>query len=337
MPRGPRLDAPGVLHHVMARGIEGRSIFRDDGDYRDLLDRVAALVTSDAWTIYAWALLPNHFHLLIRTGVRPLPRSMRSILTGYAGAFNRRHKRCGHLFQNRYKSIVVEEEAYFLELVRYIHLNPLRSGVVLNLDELDRYPFSGHGALVGKASWPWQEIKAVLAQFADRPARASRRYRVFMADGVSRGRRPELQGGGLIRSLGGWEAVKDLRRGREAHTADERVLGTGPFVEALLKHQEREVATREANLRKQADIGSLVRRIGATLHISPASILGPIRTPDVVHARHLLAYVWTERLGRQASELAIALNRSRSNITWAAKRGSELAKKDTESIEKWCK
>jgi putative transposase len=334
MPRGPRLDAPGALHHVMVRGIEGRPVFRGDADYRNLLDRLATLVAADAWTIYAWALLPNHFHLLVRTGIRPLPRSMRSVLTGYAGAFNRRYKRRGHLFQNRYKSIVVDEEPYFLELVRYLHLNPLRAGMVPDLPGLDRYPFAGHGVLLGKALCPWQETAAVLARFSDRPAEARRMYRAFVADGVNQGRRPELQGGGLIRSLGGWEAVKELRRGREAYTADERVLGTGAFVEALLKHQEQRVAALDVHHRLTVD--TLVRRISATLRVSPAALLGPIRTPDVVHARHLLAYVWTELLGRQASELAIALTRSRSNVTWAAKRGGELVKGFAESIEKLC-
>ena len=118
MPRQPRLDAPGILHHVMVRGIERRPIVRDDADRADFVGRVAALVEVGALTVYAWALLPNHAHLLVRTGVRPLARVMRSLLTGYAGAFNRRHRRTGHLFQNRYKSIVVDEEVYFLELQR---------------------------------------------------------------------------------------------------------------------------------------------------------------------------------------------------------------------------
>ena len=99
MPRGPRLDAPGTLHHVMVRGIERRFIFQDDGDRGDFLARLAKLVEAGALAVYAWALLPNHAHLLVRTGTRPLPRSMRSLLTGYAGAFNRRHHRVGHLFQ----------------------------------------------------------------------------------------------------------------------------------------------------------------------------------------------------------------------------------------------
>jgi REP element-mobilizing transposase RayT len=108
MPRQPRLDAPDTLHHVMVRGIERTPRVREDGDRADFLARLASLAEAGALTVYAWALLPNHAHLLVRTGTRPLPRSMRSLLTGYAGTFNRRHTRVGHLFQNRYKSILVE-------------------------------------------------------------------------------------------------------------------------------------------------------------------------------------------------------------------------------------
>lgn len=111
MPRQPRLDAPDTLQHVMVRGLERRAIFRDDRDRMEFVTRVAHLTAQGAWTVYAWALLPNHAHLLVRTRTRSLARSMRSLLTGYAGAFNRRHHRVGHLFQNRYKSIVVEAEA----------------------------------------------------------------------------------------------------------------------------------------------------------------------------------------------------------------------------------
>src|SRR3989338_9503404 len=166
MPRGPRLDAPGTLHHVMVRGIEGRPIFRDDRDRDDFVDRLAAQAQAGGLIVYAWALLPNHAHLLVRTGRVPLARVMCSLLTGYAGAFNRRHRRRGHLFQNRYKSIVVEEEPYLLELTRYIHLNPLRAKVVPDLGALERYPWGGHSALLGHVPRSWHALDDVLGQFA---------------------------------------------------------------------------------------------------------------------------------------------------------------------------
>ncbi len=161
MPRQARLDAPGVLHHVMARGIERGVIFRDNADREDFVRRLARAAESGKIAVYAWALLPNHFHLLVRSGTAPLPRVMRSLLTGYAGRFNRRHRRVGHLFQNRYKSVVCEEEPYFLELVRYLHLNHLRAGIIKDLGQLDRYGYSGHSALVGRVTRPWQDTGEV--------------------------------------------------------------------------------------------------------------------------------------------------------------------------------
>ena len=273
MPRGPRLDAPGTLHHVMARGIDRASIFRDDADRDDFLGRLGGLVISGAFTVYAWALLPNHFHLLVRSGNRPLARAMRSLLTGYAGAFNRRHKRHGHLFQNRYKSIVVEEDPYFLELIRYLHLNPLRAGVVASLRALDGYPYAGHAAILGTHPRPWQAAGEVLEHFGRNPARARTAYRDFVSAGSGQGRRPDLQGGGLVRSQGGWEAVKDLRRSGEVSASDPRILGSSPFVEAMLQGAEQR---RGLARRRLVPLETLIDRLGHTrLEPPPPSRPGP--------------------------------------------------------------
>jgi putative transposase len=154
MPRQPRLDAPGLLQHVMARGIERRKIFLDDNDRKSFLERFANILDETQTQCYAWALIPNHFHLLLRTGPTPLSKVMRRLMTGYAVTFNKRHKRAGHLFQNRYKSVICEEDPYLLELIRYIHLNPLRAGLVKDLKELDKYPWIGHSTLLGRAKNP---------------------------------------------------------------------------------------------------------------------------------------------------------------------------------------
>jgi putative transposase len=126
MPRQARLDSPGTLHHVMIRGIEQRRIVNDDQDRREFVQRLGALAEETQTLVYAWALMSNHAHLLVCSGPLGLATFMRRLLTGYAVSYNRRHRRHGHLFQNRYKSIVCEGDSYFTELVRYIHLNPLR-------------------------------------------------------------------------------------------------------------------------------------------------------------------------------------------------------------------
>jgi REP element-mobilizing transposase RayT len=321
MPRGPRLDAPGVLHHVMARGLDRQTIFRDDRDRDDFVRRLARLVEARALTVYAWALLPNHFHLLVRTAARPLARSMRSLLTGYAGAFNRRHKRAGHLFQNRYKSIVIEEESYFLDLVRYLHLNPLRAGVVTTGPALDRYPWSGHAGIVGTWPYPWQETRAVLGHFTSNPRRARAAYRAFVAEGIRQGRRPELQGGGLVRSLGGWAAVQELRRGREAYAADERVLGGSEFVEALRAEVERAERQRAQLHARTPDLATLLRRVAAATQLPLTALTGAGRTRRLTWARDGLAYLWVEVLGRSGRRLAQALNLQPMSVYRAARRG----------------
>jgi len=154
MPRQARLDAPGVLQHVMARGIERRKIFWDDKDRASFLERLALILEETQTQCYAWALIPNHFHILLRTGTTPLSTVMRRLMTGYAVTFNIRHRRSGHLFQNRYKSVVCEEDTYLLELTRYIHLNPLRAKLVEDLKALDKYSWTGHSAILGKRKNP---------------------------------------------------------------------------------------------------------------------------------------------------------------------------------------
>lgn len=137
---------------------------------------------------------------------------MQRLLTGYAVSFNRLHRRQGHLFQNRYKSILCQEDTYLIELVRYIHLNPLRSNIVNDFKALRRYPYSGHSAFSKKGYRPWQDTGYVLKLFHSSHNIARQRYREFVSKGIAQGRRHDLVGGGLIRSAGGWAAVKALRK-----------------------------------------------------------------------------------------------------------------------------
>jgi REP element-mobilizing transposase RayT len=156
----------------MIRGIERRKICKDNKDRYNLLDRLAALLPETQTACYAWAIMPNHAHFLFRTGVVPLATVMRRLLTGYAVTFNRRHNRHGQLFQNRYKSIVCQEDVYFKELVRYIHLNPIRAKIVSDLTQLNKYQYCGHSAVMGKRKRPWQDVDYVLRYFGKTVHRA---------------------------------------------------------------------------------------------------------------------------------------------------------------------
>jgi putative transposase len=318
MPRTPRLDAPGALHHVIARGIEKRPIFRDAVDMEGFVVRLARSTSDGGWRIYAWALLPNHFHLLVRTEKRPLERSMRSLLTGHAVAFNRRHGRVGHLFQNRYKSILCEEDAYFLELVRYIHLNPIRAGIVRGLAELGRFRFSGHATLLGAAAAPWHSVEDVLRWF-DRGVEAARlAYEKFVAAGVGQGRRPELVSGRLLRRADGWSAEEvSSTRARESHAAVERVLGSDEFT-CRLEQEVSKPCVRFGSLPTDPSefLGSVARGLG----IHPVVLVGASRGRRAITARSVACFVWLEALGRSGSELARALGVARASVYRAARR-----------------
>lgn len=332
MPRQARLDGAGVLHHVMARGIEQCLIFRDDGDREDFIGRMSELVSKQAWLIYAWALMSNHFHLLVRTGKGPLSRNMRALMSGYAGYFNRRHNRAGHLFQNRYKSIVCEEETYFLQLVRYLHLNPLRAGIAKGIHELDSYKYSGHSAILGAVERKWQETDDVLERFSDKRKIARRLYREFVEAGVAQGCRPELVGGGLLRSCGGWTGVTELRRGREKYRSDERVLGSTSFIEEMVKEAEQQ----EAGKNKQVSLDALIGRICADTGISKESMSGGGRSRAVTRARAVLAYTWIRHLGRSGHELAKTLGVTPQALYASSGRIEADSVIRSEDLERWC-
>ena len=331
MPRGPRLDAPGVLQHVMVRGLERRALFRDDRDRDDLLNRLAAVCERTGLEVLAWALLPNHFHLLVRSpghtaghgSQHGLATAMRRLLTGYVGAFNRRHHRVGPLVQGRYKSILVEEDPYLLQLVRYLHLNPLRGGLVEDLNALDRYTWTGHSALMGRVPRTWQAVAEVLGQFGDTRREARRRYRQFVAEGIAQGRRPELQGGGLRRSAGGWEAVAALRRGREQWAADERILGSGPFVERVLEELR---PPQPAWSRAQAleTLPELLKRCAGVWGVEPGEVSGGSRRRAVAHARAAASALAVSYLGLSAAAVARFLGVTPAVVLRSVERGLRL-------------
>ena len=319
MARAPRLDAPNALHHVMARGIEKQEIFRDEIDARRFVDRLERSVAEDGWTIFAWSLLPNHFHLLVRTGDRPLGRTMASLLTGHAVVFNRRHERVGHLFQNRFRSILCEDESYFLELVRYIHLNPLRAGLVRDFDELDRFPFSGHAALVGAADRPWQTLEPILARFGFPRASAGGAYREFVRLGVAVGRRPELVTGRVLRRPDGWSSdIAVPLHGREKHSSNERALGRARFIAELERDLARDLRCARPSASVSVDdvLERVAHRAGARVEI----LWGHKANRRSSDLRAIAAYVWLEILGRSGSELARALRVGRATVYRGSRR-----------------
>ena len=272
MPRKSRIDAPGALHHIIVRGIERRKIFIDDRDRNSFLDRIGGIISETNTSCYAWALIPNHCHLLLRTGSVPIATVMRRLLSGHAGYFNKRHRRSGHLFQNRYKSILCQEDSYLLELVRYIHLNPVRARIIKDFELLIKYAYSGHSALMGKIKRDWQDTEWVLRLFEERVRAARRRYHDFVEKGIAMGRRKDLTGGGLIRSMGGWAAVKSMRQAKMFEKSDERILGDGDFVDQVLSAAEERMERKDLLISKGYDLKKIADRVCSVMELEPSEI-----------------------------------------------------------------
>jgi len=377
MPRQARLDAPGVLQHVMARGIERRKIFWDDKDRSSFLERFAVILEETQTQCYAWTLIPNHFHILLRTGTTPLSTVMRRLMTGYAVTFNIRHRRSGHLFQNRYKSVVCEEDTYLLELTRYIHLNPLRARLVEDLKALDKYPWSGHSAILGRRKNPLipklekevssadkrigfsqfcpetekarmnpknpaspvapadgtgvnpvrnislaeKTIGDVLLHFGETHKVARRRYRQFVKNGIEQGKRPEFQGGGLVRSAGGNKAGLLGRKKETREKGDARILGSGDFVnEALSKAGEE----WESQTGPRPSLKALINTVSEAFDLSSQQLKSRSRRKPIVDARSVLARVAVRNHGYKGIEVAEALSLSPSSVSRIVESGEKF-------------
>ena len=325
MPRKARIDAPGALHHIIVRGSERRKVFYDDSDRDNLLKRLGIILTETKTPCFAWALIPNHLHLLLRTGVEPIATVMRRLLTGYAVSFNRRHRHHGQLFPNRYNSILCQEDRYLLELVRYIHLNPLRAGLVSDLKELDKYQYCGHSVLMGKKKHDWQDTDYILKLYDSKYSIARRRYRMYVKKGIAQGRRPDLVGGGLIRSAGGWSVVKALRKSAARMKGDERILGDGNFVEKVLNEAGESLELKYKLEAQGYNFDWLVKHVAILLNIKPKDVLARGKYKQTVKARSLLCYWGTRELEMTTIELAKKLNVAQPTISQSAMRGRKIA------------
>jgi REP element-mobilizing transposase RayT len=321
MPRTARLDIAGVLQHVIIRGVERRDIFLDDTDRQSFLDRLSLLLVQTETDCLAWSFMSNHVHMLLRPSQSKLAQFMRRLLTGYAVTFNLRHHRSGHLFQNRYKSIICEDDPYLLELVRYIHLNPLRAGIVKNIAELNGYPWSGHAVLMGRRGLEGQNTEEVLGYFGKRKKAAREKYQGFVEDGISLGTRDELVGGGLRRVL--------KHFGDELITAyDDRILGSGDFVERL--KQDKEISDRMDTRMMLSELITLVASMAA---IEPQELCGRGRTAEVTEARDTICYLATRRLGCSGELIGRALGITRSGVCRSARRGASLMAQEPERLK----
>ena len=325
MPRQARIDAPGALHHIIIRGIERKAIFKVNADRANFLERLGRIISETETGCYAWVLMTSHVHLLLKTGLAPIATVMRRLLTGYALSFNHRYRRHGQLFQNRYKSFLCEEDVYLKELVRYIHLNPLRARMVKDLKALKKYRWCGHSALMGKAEAIFQDTAYVLKLFDQSFKQARRAYEGYVSKGVKQGRRPDLIGGGLLRSVGGWAKLRGFRDIGVRIKGDERILGSSDFVERVLKEADEQLEEKYRLQVRVISLQALVEKVAHYYKIDPENLKSASKERPVTKARRALCYIAVRKLGYKCTDVTKTVDIRAVTVSKAVSLGSKLS------------
>ena len=266
MPRHPRVHAEGLLYHVIARGNDGQKIFLSESDYQAFIEALRTVRQRYPFSLYAYVLMSNHFHLLLEVHHFPTARILQSLLTGYVRRFNKIHHRRGHLFEGRYKAIVCDRDSYLLELVRYIHLNPVRAAMVKRPRE---WQWSGHGEYLGRENRGLIDSGPVMGEL-----RTAARYEAFIRDGAKVNYRAEWHPGDGAPFLGPERFVKKIaERNNSATRLPARIA------EGFTEERSGEVGTFGRDIASQGPAG---KRSKCPRSIHPRSRIaaGLSRFPD---------------------------------------------------------
>ncbi|HAN05384.1 MAG TPA: transposase [Elusimicrobia bacterium] len=320
MPRQARIDIPGQMYHVMSRGIERGRIFVDEGDYADFRERMTAGLTRAGGKCLAWCLMPNHFHFLILRGAGPLSEMMHRVMTGYAINYNLRHGRAGHLFQNRYKAIICDLQEYLLELAPYIHLNPLRAGLVKDLAGLKDYEWCGHAAAVTGAADGILDRDELLTHFGSLEQRAAENYCRVMTEKAADLRKLNFPGGGRARGAGGERSDLEVFRPGGKVLSDQRILGRTDFVAAVLK------AADQALERDKKNGAEVLAEVESESGIAKEDILRHSHQRGPARARAVYCYRCVTEAGVTGRELARELGLSSGAVSKLVTKGGAIRK-----------
>lgn len=257
--RKPRVHFAGAFYHVISRGNQGQTIFHDHADRERYLSLLQEIGIKYGWKLYAYVLMENHVHLLVEVGGVPLSKIMQNLQFRYTRHYNRRYRKIGHLFQGRYKAILCDRESYLLELVRYIHLNPARAGLVRGID---RYRWSSHPIYLRGDGNREVSVNAVLEQFGRKRAEAIRQYRKFINDGLGEGHREDYYQVIDQRFLGDEEFVEEARqKGKEPEERHPVEIGLTDIVK-IVCHEFSIRPDRLSQREKSRQVSQLRRIIG---------------------------------------------------------------------------
>lgn len=307
MARKPRVHVPGGVYHVIVRGNHRQDIFFTDEDRHHCYGLLQEGTARFGYRVHGFCLMSNHVHLALQVADIPLSKVMQNVTFRYTQWVNRRQKRSGHLFQGRYKAILVDREAYLSELVRYIHLNPVRAGLAR---KPEAYRWSGHRAYLGREALPWLTTEWVLGRFGKRVITARTRYAAFVAEGVRHGHREEFHRG-----------TKE----------DSRVLADDRFLERVLNQPVR--------VARPPTLAAILRHVGAAYGLSAQDLASPARARRHSEARgvagwlalHTRAATLTE-LGAQVQRDATTLSRAVGKIDHRVRSSAAFGQKLRKSI-----
>jgi len=293
MARKPRIYYPGAVYHVILRGNAGEKIFFSDNDRYRFYLLLQEGQERFGYLIHAFCLMPNHVHLAFQVGKVPLSRILQNLVQRYTMWVNRREGRTGHVFQGRYKAILLDADAYLLELIRYIHLNPVRAGVARRVED---YPWSSYRAYLGEVVIPWLSTDWVLGQFSSRKNLAFQRFREFVHEGIGEPRRADFHKG----------------------TSQVGILGDEKFSEKVSKYDRDRIVPG-------LKLEELVRRVCLECGVERREVVGSGKQRRPAQARGLLCWLVREigkpsltelsrELHRDVSSLSMAINRLLKNV-----------------------
>ncbi len=278
MARKPRIEYPGAFYHVMARGNHRESILKDDSDRERFLKKLLEYKERYGFILYAYTLMSDHIHLLIEVGKEPLSRIMQGLLQSHTQWYNHKYKTVGHLFQGRYKAILCDKNSYLLNLVRYIHLNPVRAEIV---KEPAKYKWSSHRIYLGLALSDIVDTEFVLTQLSSNMQESRQIYQSFVQEWVNENKRENFYG-----------------------AIDQRFLGEEDFIEEVKKKSGKELLI-EDDVLKNKTLDEIAKEVEKLTGVTLSDLRGRCRKKEIVEARSLfvrLAIIYTKYKRKEIAE-----------------------------------
>ena len=296
----------------MARGNEGKKIFSGDEDRDFFLDNLELQLRKAGYLLYAWCLMDNHYHLLIRVNEFPLGIFMRQVNGRYAQYFRKKSKTRGYFFQDRYKSIVSQDQYYIEQMVRYIHLNPIRAGICKTLKGLDTYPWCGHAVVAGRRAWNIQNTHDVLRCFANQEKDAIVQYRSFLKEGLKN--EPEIH----------TEIRRSNQDSENVHQTGCWVIGNKEFVRKALASDREKRARLKEYARLNISLDQIATDISKRYRLLKDEIKVRGRNNAQSEARKVFAFVSNREYQFAVCEIARYLNISSQSVSNLVREGGEI-------------